>query len=109
MIISLLGLNGAGIQTSLWKKCQFRPKLVQYITLVYHPPVVRGSAAFTSKTSLSKPKQEETGIHKRENAAEYVKHVKQESLDNAYSVVLFRNFGCLSSVLDVFYVRGLVI
>ena len=51
MIISLLGLNGAGIQTSLWKKCQFRPKLVQYITLVYHPPVVRGSAAFYRSTA----------------------------------------------------------
>ena len=58
---------------------------------------------------MSTPKQTEIGIHEQENAAEYVKHATQESLDKAYSVVLFRNFGCLSSVLDVFYVRGSVI
>ena len=48
-------------------------------------------------------------MNKQENAAEYVKHVKQGSLDKAYSVVLFRNFGCLCSVRHVFYVRGSVI
>ena len=82
---------------------------LQHESDVNKPVVTNWSKLRTSKTSLSKPKQAGTGIHEQENAAAYMKQVKQESLDKAYSVVLFRNFGCLSSVLDVFYVRGSVI